>query len=88
MSEIKVEDISNFTASELHDKVRALQDPYPNAFIKIGKKTLNIRLIKKISNKRRKITSINTSNIFPKKIIGKFIKLKDSYAKILKGSIH
>jgi len=33
MSEIKVEDISNFTASELHDKVRALQDPYPNAFI-------------------------------------------------------
>ena len=33
MSEIKIDDISNFTASQLHDKVRALQDPYPNAFI-------------------------------------------------------
>ena len=33
MSEIKIDDISNFTASQLQDKVRALQDPYPNAFI-------------------------------------------------------
>ena len=33
MSEITIDDISNFTASQLHDKVRALQDPYPNAFI-------------------------------------------------------
>ena len=33
MSEIKIDDISNFTASQLHDKVRALQNPYPNAFI-------------------------------------------------------
>ena len=34
MSEIQVEDISNFTSDELHNKVRALQDPYPNAFIR------------------------------------------------------
>jgi len=34
MSEIQVEDISNFTSEELHNKVRALQDPYPNAFIR------------------------------------------------------
>ena len=33
MSEIKIDDINDFTASQLHDKVRALQDPYPNAFI-------------------------------------------------------
>ena len=33
MSEIKIEDLDSFTAKELHDKVRALQDPYPNAFI-------------------------------------------------------
>tara|TARA_B100001113_G_C21030552_1_gene587807 strand:+ start:144 stop:824 length:681 start_codon:yes stop_codon:yes gene_type:complete len=33
MSEIKIDDIREFTASQLHDKVRALQDPYPNAFI-------------------------------------------------------
>ena len=34
MSEIQVEDIRNFTSEELHNKVRALQDPYPNAFIR------------------------------------------------------
>lgn len=33
-SEITLEDIQNSTANELHDKIRALQDPYPNAFIR------------------------------------------------------
>tara|TARA_R110000765_G_scaffold289774_3_gene385849 strand:- start:1867 stop:2553 length:687 start_codon:yes stop_codon:yes gene_type:complete len=33
MSEIKLEDFSNFTAKELHNKIRSLQDPYPNSFI-------------------------------------------------------
>lgn len=32
-SEIKVEDFLNFSAEELYNKIRALQDPYPNAFI-------------------------------------------------------
>tara|TARA_Y100000310_G_C20501466_1_gene724207 strand:+ start:305 stop:979 length:675 start_codon:yes stop_codon:yes gene_type:complete len=34
MSEINIGDISNFTAEELHNKVRALQYPYPNAYIR------------------------------------------------------
>ena len=33
MSEITIEDFKNMTALELHNKIRALQDPYPNAFI-------------------------------------------------------
>jgi len=33
MSEIKIEDFNNYTAKELYDKVRALQNPYPNPFI-------------------------------------------------------
>ena len=32
-SEIKIEDFNNFTAKEIHNKIRALQSPYPNAFI-------------------------------------------------------
>jgi methionyl-tRNA formyltransferase len=32
-SEIKPEDFSLYTATELHNKIRALQDPYPNPFI-------------------------------------------------------
>jgi len=34
MSEIDIDDLKNYTAEELHNKVRALQNPYPNAFIK------------------------------------------------------
>ena len=32
-SEILIEDFEKYTAEELHNKVRSLQDPYPNAFI-------------------------------------------------------
>ena len=34
MSEIKKTDFSNYTAEKLHNKIRALQNPYPNAFIR------------------------------------------------------
>ena len=34
MSEIKIDEIKNCTAKELYNKIRSLQDPYPNAFIK------------------------------------------------------
>jgi len=33
MSEIKLKDFSNFTAKELYNKIRSLQDPYPNSFV-------------------------------------------------------
>ena len=33
MSEIELQDFVNFSAYELYNKVRALQDPYPNAYI-------------------------------------------------------
>ena len=32
-SEIKPEDLNNYTAEELHNKIRALDDPYPNAYV-------------------------------------------------------
>lgn len=32
-SEIKIEDLQNQTAEQLYNKIRALQDPYPNAYI-------------------------------------------------------
>ena len=34
MSEIKIDDLKNYTAKQLHNKIRALQSPYPNAFVK------------------------------------------------------
>jgi len=33
-SEIKLDDFENFTALQLYNKIRSLDDPYPNAFIK------------------------------------------------------
>ena len=56
-SELKMRDLKNLRFNKFGNFVRALNDPYPNAYIKIGKKTLIIRLIKKISKKRRKIIS-------------------------------
>lgn len=35
-SEITLEDLKNKTAKQLYDKIRCLQDPYPNAYIKLG----------------------------------------------------
>ena len=32
-SEIFIEDFNTLTAEQIHDKIRCLQDPYPNAFI-------------------------------------------------------
>ncbi len=32
-SEIKLEDFKNYTATELYNKIRCLQDPYPNAYV-------------------------------------------------------
>jgi methionyl-tRNA formyltransferase len=34
MSEIKIDDFKNYRAKDLYNKIRALQHPYPNAFIK------------------------------------------------------
>lgn len=33
-SEILIDDFKNFTSKELYNKIRALQDPYPNPYIK------------------------------------------------------
>jgi methionyl-tRNA formyltransferase len=35
-SEITIHDLQNQTAKQIYDKVRCLQDPYPNAYITLG----------------------------------------------------
>jgi methionyl-tRNA formyltransferase len=40
MSEIVISDFSEYTASQLYDKIRSLQDPYPNAFIRCKDDTI------------------------------------------------
>tara|TARA_R110000851_G_scaffold280528_1_gene433826 strand:+ start:219 stop:854 length:636 start_codon:yes stop_codon:yes gene_type:complete len=43
-SEILIEDFKKHTAEELYNKIRALQDPYPNAYIKCKDKKLFIQI--------------------------------------------
>jgi methionyl-tRNA formyltransferase len=40
MSEIQISDFSQYTATQLYDKVRSLQNPYPNAFIRCKDDTI------------------------------------------------
>ncbi|MDP3766149.1 MAG: formyltransferase family protein [Nanoarchaeota archaeon] len=50
-SEIKLEDFKTKTAQQLHDFVRALQDPYPNAFVVCKNGTRLYILKTKVSDK-------------------------------------
>ena len=43
-SEILIKDFKKYTAKEIHNKIRALQDPYPNAYIQCKDKKLFIKL--------------------------------------------
>ena len=45
-SEIKIEDFQNKTAEELYNFIRALDDPYPNAFIKCKQGKLYLKRAK------------------------------------------
>lgn len=40
MSELKLNDFQELTALEIYNKIRALQDPYPNAYIKCKDNTI------------------------------------------------
>tara|TARA_B100000073_G_scaffold96777_1_gene76884 strand:- start:2342 stop:3016 length:675 start_codon:yes stop_codon:yes gene_type:complete len=40
MSEICIEDFSHYSSKQLYDKIRSLQDPYPNAFIRCKDDTI------------------------------------------------
>lgn len=40
MSEIQISDFKYYTATQLYDKIRSLQDPYPNAYIRCKDNTI------------------------------------------------
>jgi len=52
MSEINVSDFGSYTAKELHNKIRSLQNPYPNAYIKCKDGTKLYLLKSEVDNER------------------------------------
>jgi methionyl-tRNA formyltransferase len=85
-SKFDIKEIKKKTFFYFNNYVRALDDPYPNAFCIIQNSKIKIRLIKKYK-KNGKIICLNNKKNIPKEINGEYIELKDSLAKIIKGSI-
>lgn len=90
-SEIKIEDLDVTTFEYLHNLVRGLLDPYPNAYIAIDNHQVLIQSVEKYtfiptdvfliySSKSLSLQTITTN----KKI---YLKLKDGYAKLVKFKI-
>ena len=78
--------VKKITFAKFNNFVRALNDPYPNAYFCLNKKAYKVNSIKKI-NKNRKIICLNRKKTISKNIKGNYIELKDSFAKILDGKV-
>ena len=90
-SEIKLEILNKTTYEQLYNLVRALLDPYPNAYIIINNHQILIQSVKKYNviptntivisyNKPIDFQSLKNNNDL-------YLKLKDGYAKLVKFKI-
>lgn len=75
-SEIKKEDLKNISFDKLHNLVRGLLDPFPNAYIIYDNKRINILKIKKV----RGVQIVKDITNSKEEI---FLRLKDSIVKII-----
>ena len=85
-SEFSLDRVKKINFSKFNNFVRALNDPYPNAYFIMGKRTYKVSSIKKIK-KNNKIVCLNRKKTISKNIKGNYIELKDSFAKITKGKV-
>ncbi len=84
-SEIKKDQLIKITYTEIYNLVRGLLDPYPNAFISLGKKKLFIQEISKSKVLPKNAILLEEVNFSEKSIRRKklFVKLKDGFARIV-----
>lgn len=75
-SEIKVSQLKEMNFEDLHNFVRGLLDPFPNAYILLKEKKIKILKIKRVKNMNAKENIINSEE-------GIFLRLKDGFAKII-----
>jgi len=87
MSEIPINQIQSKTYVEINNLVRCLRDPYPNAYVKIGKsRKLTIQQVEKYPDIPLKAYLLGAYAPSLKKIkMSKyiFLKLKDGYARLV-----
>lgn len=87
-SEIDFKRINNMNYNEIHNLVRGLLKPYPNAFISIENYKIYIQEIEKYKEIPKNAFIINKTKgeYEKKKLKGKeiYLKLKDGYARLIK----
>ncbi len=83
-SEFTLNFIKNKNFFYVNNFIRALNDPYPNAFFKLRNKLIFITKIKK-NRKNKNIVTIDSLNTIPRNIKGHYIRIKDCFIEILKG---
>lgn len=85
-SEFNLKEVKKINFTKFNNFVRALNDPYPNAYFNMARTTYEVSLIKKIK-KNKKFVCLNDKKTISKNIKGNYIELKDSFAKILEGKV-
>jgi methionyl-tRNA formyltransferase len=87
-SEVKLDDLKNMTFLSLYNFVRALTEPYPNAYILLKNKKIYLQAVRKYPKPKKGsiILDVNTNiKKFDKAPL--YLKLKDSYALIRKYTL-
>lgn len=90
-SEIKIKDLDLMTFEYLHNLVRGLLDPYPNAYITINNHQILIQDVEKYTVIRTNALVISYNKPIDFKSIKKsknvYLKVKDGYAKLVKFKV-
>ena len=85
-SELRLESIEKMSFNQLNNFVRALCDPYPNAYVKIDENELIIHELIKFKNIDNGQV-LNKDKSTPSDPGNCYLKLMDSYAKIYRGEL-
>ena len=83
-SEFTLEFIKKKNFFYMNNFIRALNDPYPNAFFKLKNRLIFITKIRKIKKKNH-IVTIDNLKVIPRNIKGHYLQIKDCFIEILKG---
>lgn len=86
-SEIKLADLSTMTTVKFLNFVRALADPYPNAYIKVGTKKILIKSAELVSTPEIGAEIINEINSSPGEEEALYARLKDGYVHLKDYSV-
>ena len=72
-SEITIEEIKNSSAEYLHNKIRMLNDPYPNAYLKTSDNKKLYLIQSRLDDENKKITASIEARMTSSRLPGKVL---------------